>query len=120
MGTRHLSGSTETSQFHCTVFQPNQPNHNQIEHGERNQAKSTHQHEAVNLLHNEAAEEGRGDRICPEFVLEQSGHDEALDDPVREKIERHEMLTGERESACGVPKKIGQEIVRILCNFILC
>ena len=116
VGRHWLSRGTQPN---GPVFQPYEPDHNQVDDGEQNQANTTRQGEAVDLIDDESTEDEQGNRICPSFVSEQRGDNKYFDDAMAEQVYGHEVFAANGEMARGMAKMIGNEIMRIFGDLIL-
>lgn len=101
------------AQFLVAVFPPGEPDDQDIEESNQDESERMRIHESVYLIDTENPEDENRQGIRPESVEPKRDHQQRLDQPVRQQIERSKMLPSIREAFRDVVKMRGDEFVAV-------
>jgi len=65
------------------------------------------------LISDERRENSLGQRIGPEFSLQQRSHQQDFNDPVAEQVKGHEILAAQRQVLRGVVNRAGDQVAPV-------
>ena len=98
---------------------PDEKDDQGVEGGQQDQGDGVSEAVAVQLVTDERYQEDQRRRVCPELVSKQPDDQEDLHCPVEQQIDRAELLGRSRKTMDGMDQVIGDDVVRVLRQFVL-